>query len=236
MSGYMKGAVLLSGMLLMFVDVGCCPPRAKKSTVEVPVSVVKAPSVESNYVEPPSAPQPPSPPPVVEVPQPAIPSPVLPPAVTKAIEDLSDKYPGLFKLDKDKGLLRFSSDFMFDSGSAVVKPDVKDALRKLANILNEDEAKDRRLTIIGHTDSDRVGKPATISTLKKLGKSADNIGLSEARSEAVGAVLQAGGIDASRMVTKGKGDAEPVADNRTPGGKARNRRVEIYVTPANSGL
>ena len=235
MSGYMKGAVLLSGMLLMFVAAGCCLFRGKKSTVEVPVSVVKAPPVESNYVAPPSVPQPAyvAPP---SVPQPALPSPVLPPAVTKAIEDLSEKYRGLFKLDKDKGLLRFSSDFMFDSGSAVVKPDVKDALRKLANILNEDEAKDRRLTIIGHTDSDRVGKPATISTLKKLGKSADNIGLSEARSEAVGAVLQAGGIDASRMVTKGKGDAEPVADNRTPGGKARNRRVEIYVTPAISGL
>ena len=224
MSGYMKGAVLLSGMLLMFIAVGCCPPRPKKSTVELPLSVVKAPPAKSNYVEPPSAPQP------------ALPSPVLPPAVTKAIEDLSDKYPGLFKLDKDKGLLRFSSDFMFDSGSAVVKPYVKDALRKLANILNEDEAKNRRVTIIGHTDSYRVVKPATISTLKKLGKSADNIGLSEARSEAVGAVLQAGGIDASRIVTKGKGDAEPVADNRTPGGKARNRRVEIYVTPANSGL
>lgn len=229
MSGYLKGAVLLLGM---FFAVGCNCPLCRRPVVEAPVSIVEATPAETDYVEPPTEPQPPSPPAVVEEPQPA----PLPPAVTQAIEDLSDKYPGLFKLDKDKGLLRFSSDLMFDSGSAVVKPDAKDALSKLANILNEGEAKDRKLTIIGHTDNARVVKRATINTLKKLGKSADNMGLSEARSEAVAAVLQAGGVDASRMIITGKGDAEPVADNRTAGGKARNRRVEIFVTPANSGL
>jgi len=231
---YKEVAALLSGMLLMFVS-GCSVcDLFKKPTVEAAVPVVSEPPPAPKYVAP--APPPPPPPPVVEVVEPAPPPPpVLPPAVTKSIEELSDKYPDLFKFDKNKNLLYFSTDAMFDSGSAVVKPDAKVALGKLANILNEDDARDRKLIIIGHTDSDRVMKPTTIQTLKSLGKNADNMGLSEARSEAVAAVLQAGGIDASRMSTQGKGDAMPVGDNRTPMGKARNRRVEIYVTPANTG-
>ena len=210
MSGYMKAAALLSGMLLMF-STGCGLCDAVEKPVVEPPAPAKAPP---EYVEPPPAPAP------------------LPPAVTKSIEDLSEKYPGLFKLDKDKGLLVFNADVTFDSGSAAVKPEARDALGKLAKILSEDEVKDRRLTVIGHTDTDRVVKPATIETLKRLGKSVDNMGLSEARAEAVATVLQAGGIDATRMTTRGKGEAEPVAENRTPEGKARNRRVEIYLTPA----
>ena len=228
----MEGMVLLSGLLLMFVAVGCCGPQPPRGSV----TVVEAPPELPRRVEPPPAPPPP---PVVVVPQPPPPPPVVPPvvppAVAQAIQDLSDKYPGLFRFDKAKGLIYFDSDLTFDSGSAVVKPDAKAALGKLAKILADDEVKDRRLSIIGHTDTDRVVKPATIATLKGLGKSADNMGLSEARSESVAAVLQAGGIDAARMASKGKGDSEPVADNRTPEGKARNRRVEIYLTPAKSG-
>ncbi len=227
MSGYMKAAALLCGMLLMFAAAGCCDPLFPKEPVEVPAPVVEAPPPPApEYVAP--APQPyvaPAPPP------PPPPAP-LPPVTTKSIQELSDKYPGLFSFDKDKGLLRFRSDAMFDSGSAVVKPDAKAALAKLATILSEEEARDRRLTIIGHTDTDRVIKPTTISSLKQLGKSADNMGLSEARAEAVAAELRAGGIDASRMTTMGKGEAQPVADNRSPEAKARNRRVEVYVTPA----
>jgi outer membrane protein OmpA-like peptidoglycan-associated protein len=220
MPGCTKAAALLSEMLLMFVAVGCGCPLFRKPAVDVPAPVVEAPPPAPQYVEP-------APPP---------PPPVLPPAVTKSIQELSDKYPGLFRFDKDKGLLSFNSDVTFDSGSVVVKPDAKTVLAKLARILNEDEVKDRRLTIIGHTDSDRVVKAATIGTLKKLGKSADNLGLSQARSEAVAAALQASALDASRMVTEGKGASEPVADNRTPASKARNRRVEIYVTPAKSAM
>lgn len=209
MFGYMKAAFLLCAML--FVALGCGCPPVEKAPPEVP------PVVEPTPVEPPPAPAP------------------LPPPVAKSIEELSDKYPGLFKLDREKGLLYFSSDATFDSGSAVVKPQAREALGKLAKILSEDEVKDRRLVLIGHTDTDRVVKPPTIAMLKELGKPANNMGLSEARAEAVAAVLQAEGIDASRITTRGRGEAEPVADNKTPAGKARNRRVEIYVTPAKSG-
>jgi outer membrane protein OmpA-like peptidoglycan-associated protein len=211
MSGFVKAAFLLTAML--FVTLGCGCPPLEQAPAEAPPPVLKEPPVE-----------PPPPPPAP-----------LPPAVTKSIEDLSDKYPGLFKFDKDKGLLSFNSDVTFDSGSAAVKGDAKAALGKLATILEEDTVKDRKLTIIGHTDTDRVVKRVTIDALKKLNKSVDNMGLSQARAESVAAVLQAGGIAVSRMTTSGKGEAQPVADNKTPEGKARNRRVEIYVTPAKSG-
>jgi OOP family OmpA-OmpF porin len=200
---------------------GLCTP-VPKETGEVPV-------VERPVEEPPPAPAPVvEPPPVVA---PVEPPPVVPPAVVKAIQDLGDKYPGLFTFDPEKGMFHFQSDITFDSGSSVVKSGAKAALTKLAEILSGDEAKDRALTIIGHTDSDRVGKASTIAHLRGLGKSPDNMGLSEARAEAVAAVLQAGGIDAARMTTQGKGQTEPVADNHTPAGKAQNRRVDIFLTP-----
>ncbi len=224
---YKEVAALLSGMLLMFVSGCCLCDLFKKPTVEAAPPMVEAPPPAPQYVEP-------APPPVVEAVEAAPPA-ELPPAVVKSIQELSDKYPDLFKFDKSKNLLYFNTDAMFDSGSAVVKSDAKVALGKLANILSEEEARDRQLIIIGHTDSDRVVKPTTIQSLRSLGKSPNNMGLSEARAEAVAAVLQAGGIDASRMSTQGKGDSQPVADNRTPAGKARNRRVEVYVTPANTG-
>lgn len=87
------------------------------------------------------------------------------------------------------------------------------------------------MTIVGFTDSDHVVKPATVEHLKRLGKPATNLGLSEARAEAVAAVLKAGGVEGKRMTTRGEGEANPVAENSTPAGKAKNRRVEIYLVP-----
>ena len=155
----------------------------------------------------------------------------LPGPVADAIQQLQRRYPDLIIFDKEKGRVRFNADITFDSGSNVVKPDAKGALTKLAQILNEAEAKALVLTIVGHTDTDPVKKPQTIALLKGIGKRTDNMGLSEARAEAVAEVLKGAGIDAARMVTQGKGQTEPIADNRTAGGKAKNRRVEIYLTP-----
>jgi len=229
-----SGALLFGVLLLACVGAPGCfcfsqPPR--ESIIEQPPPVPDT----FTYLEmgatsdrpAPRVSEAPSPPP------PAVPtSPAMPPAVAGAIEDLSQKYPGLFTFDREKGLCRFNSDITFDSGSAVVKPAARAALGKLAEILSVEQVSDRGLTVIGFTDTDRVRKADTIARLRGLGKSADNMGLSEARAEAVAEILKAGGVEAGRIVTRGRGEAEPIAENRTPQGKARNRRVEIYIAGA----
>lgn len=232
----MTGWILLIGiMFLSTVLAGCgicCPwPR---TVPDAPI--VQLPPQEPAPYQPPPLPVEPTPL-VIPAPAPVLPPPPppptveVPPVVAKAIEDLGTKYPGLFTFDRARGLFLFNSDITFDSGSAVVKPRARDALMSLADILSGDQAKDRVMTIVGYTDTDPVRKARTVAHLKALGKPASNTGLSEARAEAVAAVLSAGGVAKSRMVTKGKGTADPVASNRTAAGKAKNRRVEIYLTP-----
>ena len=68
---------------------------------------------------------------------------------------------------------------------------------------------------VGHTDS--------------IGTDAYNQRLSVRRAEAVKAYLVSRGIEANRVYTEGKGEKQPVADNKTAAGRAKNRRVEIEV-------
>ena len=68
---------------------------------------------------------------------------------------------------------------------------------------------------VGHTDS--------------VGSDAYNQRLSVRRAEAVKAYLVTKGIERNRVYTEGKGEKQPVADNRTAEGRAKNRRVEIEV-------
>ena len=227
--------VLLGMLVLAGVGLsGCCVsqplPRETLAIQQPPEELPKAP-LPVREAPPAPRPEPRPAAPVVEV---KPPPPLVPPAIVAAIEDLGQKYPGLFVFDKERGQFRFNSDITFDSGSAVVKPEAAAALTKLAEILSNDQVKDRRLTVVGHTDNVPVKKPQTIAYLKRLGKAADNMGLSEARAESVAAVLKGGGIDAARMATRGMGETSPVADNRTAAGKAKNRRVEIFLTLAGS--
>jgi outer membrane protein OmpA-like peptidoglycan-associated protein len=72
-----------------------------------------------------------------------------------------------------------------------------------------------KIQISGHTDN--VGKPA------------DNLALSNNRSKAVINYLIANGIIAQRLSAKGFGETQPVADNKTEEGRAKNRRTEVKV-------
>ena len=107
----------------------------------------------------------------------------------------------------------FAADALFDFDKAVLKADGKAKIDDLTSKL-----KDINLEVIiavGHTDS--------------VGSDAYNQKLSIRRAEAVKAYLVSKGIETNRVYTEGKGEKQPVADNKTSAGRAKNRRVEIEV-------
>ncbi|MEY4736001.1 MAG: hypothetical protein RL302_320 [Pseudomonadota bacterium] len=107
----------------------------------------------------------------------------------------------------------YAADAFFDTNKSVLKPEGK---AKLDDLVGKVKGISLEVIIaVGHTDSD--------------GSDAYNQKLSVARSEAVKAYLVSKGIEKNRVYTEGKGEKQPVADNKTKEGKAKNRRVEIEV-------
>lgn len=107
----------------------------------------------------------------------------------------------------------FAADAFFDFDKSVLKPEGRAKLDDLVS-----KIRDVNLEVIiavGHTDS--------------IGSDAYNQRLSVRRAEAVKAYLVTKGIERNRVYTEGKGEKQPVADNRTAEGRAKNRRVEIEV-------
>ncbi len=105
------------------------------------------------------------------------------------------------------------SDISFDINSAAIKPNMRTVLDPFANSLRDDP--NARLTIVGHTDS--------------TGSDAINNPLSIDRAQSVRDYLAARGVSPTRVEVAGRGSREPVADNSSEAGRARNRRVEIYL-------
>ena len=109
--------------------------------------------------------------------------------------------------------MTYAADAFFDFDKSVLKPEGKAKLDDLVG-----KVKDINLEVIiavGHTDS--------------VGTDAYNQRLSVRRAEAVKAYLVSKGIERNRVYTEGKGEKQPVADNKTAEGRAKNRRVEIEV-------
>jgi OOP family OmpA-OmpF porin len=99
----------------------------------------------------------------------------------------------------------------FDTGKATIVPDSEHTLKQIATLLQNDPS--LKLMVEGHTDNQ--------------GNAAANLALSERRATSVVAWLIAHGVIAGRLSAKGFGPAEPVADNSTEDGRAKNRRVEL---------
>ena len=99
----------------------------------------------------------------------------------------------------------------FDSGKSTIKKESMPIVEQIIEMMKQ--AKDIKLSIEGHTDSDGSNEP--------------NLKLSEARAKAVVEAITKGGIDAARLSSAGFGEEKPIADNLTAEGKAKNRRVEL---------
>ena len=107
------------------------------------------------------------------------------------------------------------SNLLFYTGTSILKPESMGSLLDISKVLKEVTSP---VKIIGHTDSDGV--------------EASNQKLSQERAEAVkSALVKQYGIDASKLVTEGRGEAQPIADNNNAEGKAQNRRVEFIFKP-----
>ena len=107
----------------------------------------------------------------------------------------------------------YAADAFFDFDKSVLKAEGK---AKLDDLASKVKAINLEVIIaVGHTDS--------------IGTDAYNQKLSVRRAEAVKAYLVSRGIEKNRVYTEGKGEKQPVADNKTKEGRAKNRRVEIEV-------
>ena len=107
----------------------------------------------------------------------------------------------------------YAADAFFDFDKSVLKPEGK---AKLDDLVGKVKGINLEVIIaVGHTDS--------------IGTDAYNQRLSVRRAEAVKAYLVSKGIEKNRVYTEGKGEKQPVADNKTAEGRAKNRRVEIEV-------
>ncbi len=154
-------------------------------------------------------------------------SPALPAPVTSALKDLAAQYPDLLEFDERLGMLRLKSDLTFDVGSTEVKPQAKEALARVAQILNMQEIARNEVQVVGHTDDIpiRSGGPTAV-------RNPDNWTLSTNRAWSVLAVLRSDGLSEDRGAASGWGDQRPIAPNASgKKGNEKNRRVEIYIRP-----
>ena len=125
---------------------------------------------------------------------------------------------GTVSVDEDASrcAVTFRGDAMFETGGAAVEASMGPLIAKIAGEIAKVPGK---VTVQGYTDN--------IPT--RRGRFPSNQALSAERARQVMQMLQAAGMPANRLEAVGKGDADPIGDNRTAQGRAQNRRVEITV-------
>ena len=107
-------------------------------------------------------------------------------------------------------VIRVGNANLFGSGSSDVNPAFEPLAGRIARVLDTEAG---AVQVVGYTDS--------------LGAFETNMSLSIERAQAVAALLRNGVQDPSRLTVEGRGETDPIADNSTEAGRAKNRRVEI---------
>lgn len=115
-----------------------------------------------------------------------------------------------------RGLVISLSDVLFDVDKATLRPGAHRSVERIAAVL--DQYPEHQIAVEGHTDA--------------TGPDEYNQGLSEQRAATVRTELISGGVDSTRITSRGFGESQPVATNATSAGRQQNRRVEIIVLGA----
>jgi type VI secretion system protein ImpK len=113
-------------------------------------------------------------------------------------------------------IIRVCDLVLFDPGQATVLDAFRPVAARVAATLDKEP---KHIRIVGHTDNTPI----------RTARFPSNFELSVERAKAVAAVLKPGLADPNRMDVEGKGPDSPIASNATPEGRARNRRVEIFI-------
>ncbi len=117
-----------------------------------------------------------------------------------------------------------SQDILFDSGSAALDKNGVEVLERVATELKKTP---HQIVVVGHTDNKPIG-PTLIE------KYPTNWELAGARAASVVRLFDHSGISTKRLLAESKADVQPVASNKTPEGRAKNRRIEIRLRPSGS--
>lgn len=121
---------------------------------------------------------------------------------------------GVERVSQSQIKLIFPADLTFDFNRDTVKSQFVGTLRDTGNVLRTYDQ--TTVDVIGHADS--------------VGSDDYNLDLSRRRAGNVASILQSGGVSGARVLVDGRGEREPIASNETDSGRARNRRVEVYIS------
>lgn len=117
--------------------------------------------------------------------------------------------------EEQRGLvITLDGSVLFASGKTALLPIAESKLATVAEVLQQ-QSDDKKIVVEGHTDS--------------VGSDDANLKLSQARADSVRTYLVSKGVKSDRITAVGKGETVPIADNKTPEGRANNRRVEIII-------
>lgn len=152
----------------------------------------------------------------------------LPEPLDNKLKEFAAQYPDILEYDPNTGMVRWKSDLLFPLGSDNLADagKIDEALKKFAAIVNSPEANGFDVIIVGHTCTTPIAKAATRAEHKT------NWHLSAHRAIAVMRMLAQENVATNRMGVMGYGEYRPIADNGTAEGKAKNRRVEIFLVPS----
>lgn len=121
---------------------------------------------------------------------------------------------GVERVSQSQIRLIFPADLTFDFNRDTVKSQFTGTLRDTGNVLRTYDQ--TTVDVIGHADS--------------VGSDEYNMDLSQRRAGNVAQLIESGGVAHYRLLTTGRGESQPIASNSTDEGRARNRRVEVYIS------